>query len=627
MPTGVSGCGASSPWLNGALAIAHFENVARDHQDVVARLHAIWGLGQVGRKHSQALRSLARLCGDADPRVRAQAAKVLGEAGAQSAAERLIALLSDPNLQVRFRAALALGKLGQPSAVGPIFAMLAANDGRDPFLRHAGVMGLAGSGDPGAVWARAKDPRFAVRMAVLLVGRRLADPKVATFLDDADLALVTEAARAINDLPIDAGTPALAKLIDPANGPEVTRASEPLLRRVLNANFRMGEPAQARAVAAFASDTARPLALRDEALTALGDWCNPPSRDRVTGFWRPLPSRAPAVVRGAVEEWYARILTATGGPLKGKAIDLFAKLGIAVPGRTVLELVAGRGNDPLVRLASLRLLAGRKDPLVNEALQAALWGDSSPLRAEARGVLATFDAARALPVFEQLLNDAASPSAERQGALASLAGMKTSAADSLLARWVNLLAAGAAAPEIQLDILEAARARGTPELREGLKRVLAIQAKDDPLARYRPSLMGGDAARGHSLFIGHVQAQCIRCHAVNGAGGKAGPDLAKVASRGDREYLLRSLIDPDAKLVTGYETVVLALNDGRVVTGVTKAEKDGILTIETAEGLRVSVAASEIEERSRSRSAMPKMGDVLSPRDLRDVVEYLSTLK
>jgi quinoprotein glucose dehydrogenase len=73
--------------------------------------------------------------------------------------------------------------------------------------------------------------------------------------------------------------------------------------------------------------------------------------------------------------------------------------------------------------------------------------------------------------------------------------------------------------------------------------------------------------------------------------------------------------------------VALEPKDGRIVAGATKSEKDGTLTIETPEGLRVAVNIVDIEQRSASRSAMPKMGDILSARELRDVVEYLSTLK
>jgi hypothetical protein len=71
--------------------------------------------------------------------------------------------------------------------------------------------------------------------------------------------------------------------------------------------------------------------------------------------------------------------------------------------------------------------------------------------------------------------------------------------------------------------------------------------------------------------------------------------LISPSSRGDREYLFRSLLEPDLKVDPGYEMVALELKDGRIVTGATKSEKDGTLTIETPEGLRVAVNIVDVE--------------------------------
>ena len=78
-------------------------------------------------------------------------------------------------------------------------------------------------------------------MGVLLALRRLADPAVADFLNDREPSLVLEAARAINDVPIDRGDAA-------AGGGQArpARVPLPLLRRVANANFRLGEAQDAR---------------------------------------------------------------------------------------------------------------------------------------------------------------------------------------------------------------------------------------------------------------------------------------------------------------------------------------------------------------------------------------------
>ena len=57
----------------------------------LARLHAIWGLGQIGRKDAAAYKALLPLLNDADAEVRAQAAKVLGEGKVAEAGDSFIA--------------------------------------------------------------------------------------------------------------------------------------------------------------------------------------------------------------------------------------------------------------------------------------------------------------------------------------------------------------------------------------------------------------------------------------------------------------------------------------------------------------------------------------------------------
>ncbi len=87
--------------------------------DLLARLHAIWGLGQVGRVRSRRRSGsstwdvLGPLLDDRQAEVRAQAAKVLGEVREAKAFDGLIARLRDDSPRVRSLAAIALGKLGR----------------------------------------------------------------------------------------------------------------------------------------------------------------------------------------------------------------------------------------------------------------------------------------------------------------------------------------------------------------------------------------------------------------------------------------------------------------------------------------------------------------------------------
>ena len=104
----------------------------------LARIHAIWGLGQVartargGRRPSpwEALGPAARRCRPRGPRPGGQGAG--RSTRAAGAFDRLIGLLGDASPRVRFFAAIALGKLGRSEAVGPLLAMLRANADRTP---------------------------------------------------------------------------------------------------------------------------------------------------------------------------------------------------------------------------------------------------------------------------------------------------------------------------------------------------------------------------------------------------------------------------------------------------------------------------------------------------------------
>ena len=122
----------------------------------------------------------------------------------------------------------------------------------------------------------------AVRIAAVVALRRMRDPEVAQFLADADEQVVTEAARAINDDgSIEAAVPALARVLE-----ERRFTREPLLRRAINANLRLGTNEAAARVTAFAIDVSRPTAMRAEAGAALVVWQSPSAFDRVDGAYR-----------------------------------------------------------------------------------------------------------------------------------------------------------------------------------------------------------------------------------------------------------------------------------------------------------------------------------------------------
>ena len=614
----------------------HVPEVARDvaikGDSILARLHAVWALGQIGRRQPEVLRGVEPLLADADAEVRAQAATVLGDGRHAAAGDGLVGLLDDPSPRVRAFAAIALGKLRHAAAVGPLLDLIRENADADPFLRHAAVVGLAGAAhaDAGALLARADDRSPAVRLGVVVALRRLADARVARFLDDADEGVAAEAARAVYDVPLPDAMPQLAQTLGRL-ATSAAPSSEPLARRAVNAAYRVGTPEAAASLAAFAAAGAQAEPMRLEALICLRGWASPPARERVLGEHRPLPSgRDSGPARAAVERHLPVLLADGSAEVRTAAAEAAVALGADLPADVLLGWIADPRQPTAARLAALRATAERRDPdrrLVGDAVDAALKADDPRLRAEARAVLARVDPPRGIESLAAALDDG--ELGEKQLAFDTLSAAKDEAARRLLARWLDRLERGEAPPEVQLDLIEAARRQGGPALAEKLARYEASLPKSDPLAPFRPALRGGDAARGRELFFGHAAAQCARCHRVGGAGGDAGPDLSAVGARAaaDREYLLQSLIAPSAKIAQGFDTVTIQLKNGAVVSGTIKSESADDLSIATADGRRV-VKTADVRRRAGSRaSGMFPMGEVLTPREIRDLIEFLASLK
>ncbi len=136
----------------------------------------------------------------------------------------------------------------------------------------------------------------------------------------------------------------------------------------------------------------------------------------------------------------------------------------------------------------------------------------------------------------------------------------------------------------------------------------------------------GDAARGAVLFF-QPFLQCSRCH-DGPSGDSLGPDLARPGPEATAESRIEAVLMPSKVIRKGYETVVIALKDGRTFSGRSIEEKDGRITLldPSAGGRRVVFAADEIETRATAeRSAMPDgLANLLSDRQqFLDLAKYL----
>jgi quinoprotein glucose dehydrogenase len=631
--------------------------VARKNSNQLARIHAIWGIGQILSRFHFATGTesglpttpqvepvyrctdvLTSLLSDRDPEIRAQSAKVAGEQHSIAAYDGLIKLLTDSSARARFFAAMSLGKLGKREAIPAIKSMLRENADKDPCLRHAGAMAMTWIGDVDGLIDAGKDESSSVRMGALLAMRRLQRDEIAMFLHDRDPFIVLEAARAINDEPINGAAQDLAALITDASKstqpltPTLSpsdgeREHEALLRRVLNANFHVGTTQTAKALASYAARKDAPDNMRAEALEELTDWGHPSGRDRVIGLWRPVAAtRYHGTAVQSLEPVLVELLRQAPESVAIAAIRAAKQLDITNVAPILSGLVTTSNLNADVRIEALKALSTLDSSIFEKALNVAQSDPNEEVRKAATELQALATRSDAAEKLATTLQNGTT--GEKQAALAALGALKTPAADDVLEQSLDRLVAGQVPKELQLDLLEAAGRHGSAAIKQKVSKYEGSKPKEDVLVSYEECLFGGNPEAGKKIFFERADVQCLRCHKINGQGGDVGPDLSHIGTQKDRRYILESIVFPNRQIAQGYESVMVTLKNDDSFAGVFKSENADELVINTPQSGLVTIKKKDIETRQKSLSPMPEgMAQILSKRDLRDLLAYLSSLK
>jgi quinoprotein glucose dehydrogenase len=613
--------------------------LAKESKNEITRLHAIWALGSLKQWDS-----LLALAGDPDAEVRANVAKAIG--GDPSHRAALLKLLHDPEPRVRYFAAQSYGKAGyRPNKdakdalaqFAPLFELLKANNDQDAYLRHAAVNALAHADKPCEIINALKEEKGqydtpAVRLGVVLALRKLQCPRLGEFLTDADPRIVAEAARAIHDQDLMTPMEDLAKLANKSG------LSEPVAYRSLSANFKLGKPEGAARLANFAARISEPDYLRECALKLLADWAKPPRRDPIVGTAMTLPDRPAADAVAAVKPVLAKLFVGSDD-VRRAAVQTTARLGVKDVGPVMAGLIADAKQSANVRAEALFALEAVKAKELAEATKAALASPEPKLRAAARVVKAKENPTAAARELPALLNDAKATIVEKQMAFGVMGELKESKEiDTALAGWLDRYLAGKVPAELKLDVLEAARDRANAKklrlhapLRQKLRAIdQAARAaeKTDPLARNREALSGGDGDKGRQIFLNSAAVSCQRCHKLDDQGGEVGPALNGIGAKQTRDYLLEAIVNPNAKIAEGYQSVILNTLDGKTVSGVLRKKDATGYTVVTPENKVIVVPKDDVDSERPDKSAMPEdLVKKLSKRELRDLVEFLASGK
>jgi len=129
----------------------------------------------------------------------------------------------------------------------------------------------------------------------------------------------------------------------------------------------------------------------------------------------------------------------------------------------------------------------------------------------------------------------------------------------------------------------------------------------------------GDAARGRVVFT----KICQQCHTLFDTGGKVGPDLTG-SNRGDLDYLLQNIVDPNAVIPNDYKAWNLDTTDDRTITGILKQQDEKSVTLVTANET-VILPRNEIKTLKESTLSMMPDGllQPLGEQEIRDLLYYL----
>lgn len=606
----------------GSAGVPVFEKALGQTVNQLARVNAIWGISQLARKDKKYAKLLFPFLRDKDAEIRAQSAKWLGDMRSREAGNYLLPLLKDTSSRVRFFAAEALGRTAYEPAIQPIIEMLQLNDEADVYLRHAGCLALSSIGKAAPLVALSKHSSRALRIAAVVALRRMGDPGVAVFLSDADEFVVTEAARAINDdLSIEAALPALGNVLK-----TTPFKNEALVRRAINANLRVGTDQALQNLIDYSVNVGAPAKMRAEAIETISTWAKPSVLDRVDGRYRGAVQKNPLLVKTKAGASLLQLLGNKELDIRVSAIRAIRKLDMGQASTTLLGLLK---NDPqpLVRSESLKALASMQDEQISQAITMAIADKDKTVRTAGVELIGKMNIPKELMV--SLLLDVVNnkTTQEKQQSLLTLGNLPIAntlqAFDGLLQK----MAKGQLPADIQLELAEAIDSSHSAALIAKYKKIAATLSPDVLAAEYSGSLYGGDPEQGRDLFYYGKSAQCMRCHAYGDIGGNAGPRLNGVGKRLSRQLILESLINPSAKLAPGFGVVTVTLKNGKMVSGILEGENSSSLTVKEGNQPNEVIQKDQIAKRVNAASSMPEIKNLLSKKEIRDMVSFLSTLQ
>jgi putative heme-binding domain-containing protein len=177
-----------------------------------------------------------------------------------------------------------------------------------------------------------------------------------------------------------------------------------------------------------------------------------------------------------------------------------------------------------------------------------------------------------------------------------------------------------------------ATGRTEPAVADALTKAAGIAANppvptQDEIVKIAAEVVAkGDPARGEVIFR-RSEIACMKCHAIAKAGGNIGPELSAVGSISPPEYVVASILHPDASIKEAYVTRNIITDSGDVHTGILVDRDELRVRLRDATGKVITIPTAEIEEEVEGKSLMPKgLTTFLTQQEFLDLARFVSEL-
>jgi putative membrane-bound dehydrogenase-like protein len=139
----------------------------------------------------------------------------------------------------------------------------------------------------------------------------------------------------------------------------------------------------------------------------------------------------------------------------------------------------------------------------------------------------------------------------------------------------------------------------------------------------------GNPEHGRQVFLDAEKSLCLKCHRLGDKGERVGPELTGLGGRFGKAYIVESILEPSRTVAPSFETTLVELKNGKVVSGVKVAETETTITVVDSTAQKHVLARSEVESQTRqAASTMPEgLEKRLTEDEFVDLVSFLVRLR